>query len=99
MGRYLDIVRQAAAESLAPVQTGHVRLTTSSAAVIEATFRPAADVSTHESVSPTNTQFPPCPVYGATRYWISRGLVRCGSKSCYSAPRFVLVSIEFHPVQ
>jgi hypothetical protein len=69
------------------------------AAIIEATFKPTVDpVLRQVNVAPANPQFPPCPKCGATRYWISREKVMCGSKSCYSAVRFILTSIEFHPV-
>jgi hypothetical protein len=64
--------------------------------VIEATFRDAPATISDQAISP---EFPPCPVCGATRYWISRGLVLCGSKRCGSAARFVLTSIEFRAVQ
>lgn len=64
--------------------------------VIEATFREAPATIPDQAIS---SEFPPCPVCGAARYWISRGLVLCGSKRCGSAPRFVLTSIEFHAVQ
>lgn len=100
MSRYLDIVREAAAKSVVPGQEERdVLLSRNFGAVIEATFRPASDVAESESVCPRDVQFPPCPVCGASRYWISRGLVRCGSKNCLSAPRFALISVEFHPVQ
>jgi hypothetical protein len=64
--------------------------------VIEATFRPATAPMVDRGVNP---EFPPCPVCGATRYWVSHGLVRCGSKRCLSAPRFILTCIEFRAVQ
>jgi hypothetical protein len=70
-------------------------LTKPSEHLIEATFR----VATEGGSAQTGIQFPQCPVCGATRYWISRGLVLCGSKRCASAPRFVLTSLEFHAVQ
>jgi hypothetical protein len=64
-------------------------------AVIEATFKPIVEVVTTPSSGPT---FPPCPECGGVRYWISRGKVMCGSRACYSAVRFELLKIEFHPV-
>jgi hypothetical protein len=64
--------------------------------VIEATFRDATTTMPDQAISP---EFPPCPVCGATRYWICRGMVLCGSKRCGSAARFVLTSIEFRAVQ
>ena len=69
---------------------------------IEATFRPtAADPvwpQVGAEVVPLNPEFPPCPECGATRYWISGGRVLCGSRRCYSAVRFILTWIEYHPV-
>ncbi len=61
--------------------------------VIEATFRTA-------SVPACRTvEFPPCPICGETRYWLSRGgLVRCGTKRCTSAARFQLISLEIQAV-
>lgn len=76
--------------------------------VIEATFRSATKVgmpvaavehAARQSVTPVNPEFPPWPKCGAARYWISRGMVLCGSRTCYSAVRFVLTKIEYHPVQ
>jgi hypothetical protein len=66
--------------------------------VIEATFRPAPDVARFESAAMLDHQFPPCPECGTRRYWISRGKVMCGSRTCYSAVRFILTSIEYHPI-
>jgi hypothetical protein len=43
-------------------------------------------------------EFPPCPECGATRYWISRSKVMCGSRTCRSAVRFVLTQIEYFPI-
>ena len=68
------------------------------APVIEATFRSAADIGRLEPARVFEHQFPPCPECGASRYWISRGKVMCGSKTCYSAVRFILTNIEFHAV-
>ena len=62
--------------------------------VIEATLCSAAN-STATNSGPT---FPPCPACGGVRYWISQGKVMCGSRTCYSAVRFTLIKIEFHPV-
>jgi hypothetical protein len=39
-------------------------------------------------------EFPPCPECGATRYWLSRGYLRCGSRACNSAARFALVKMS-----
>jgi len=64
-------------------------------AVIEATFSTARAPSSGSAVVP---EFPACPRCGATRYWISRGLLRCGSRACASAPRFVLTSLAFHAI-
>ncbi|MGA7869390.1 MAG: hypothetical protein WCA22_00685 [Candidatus Binatus sp.] len=63
--------------------------------IVEATFRPAADVA---RLAVQDHQFPPCPKCGASRYWISGNKVLCGSKVCYSALRFILTSIQFHPI-
>jgi hypothetical protein len=64
-------------------------------AVIEATFKPTVEEVTTPNSGPT---FPPCPGCGGVRYWISHGKVMCGSRTCYSAVRFELLKIEFHPV-
>jgi hypothetical protein len=64
-------------------------------AIIEATFRIASAPSSDSAVAP---DFPPCPECGATRYWISLGMLRCGSRACASAPRFVLTSLAFHAI-
>lgn len=53
-------------------------------------------VAPREKVVPVNTAFPPCPACNSSRYWISdSGKVVCGS--C-GETRFVLSSIEFHPI-
>jgi len=67
--------------------------------VIQATFRSAAVTEAARQPSAiVDHQFPPCPECGASRYWISRGKVMCGSKACFSAVRFVLISIEYHAI-
>jgi hypothetical protein len=61
--------------------------------VIEATFI-TARASTHN-----DAEFPPCPVCGQVRYWLtSGGRVLCGTKKCASAQRFQMVALKFHPV-
>jgi hypothetical protein len=64
--------------------------------VIEATFTPTQAPSSAPAVA---LEFPPCPVCGATRYWVSRGFLRCGSKRCESQSRFFLTRIEVHSLQ
>jgi len=66
--------------------------------VIEATFRSTADEAARPASALVDHQFPPCPECGASRYWISRGKVMCGSRTCYSAVRFILTSVEYHPI-
>jgi hypothetical protein len=63
--------------------------------VIEVIFRPCED--DRESV-PIEAGFRPCPQCGYTRYWVSRGYLRCGSKACNSAPRFALVAVSYRPI-
>jgi len=70
--------------------------------VIDATFRPTATdpvwPQMGREVIPLDPEFPPCPVCGSPRYWISKGKVMCGSRRCYSAVRFILTSIAYHQV-
>ena len=67
--------------------------------IIEAIFRSAAVTEAARQPSAlVDHQFPPCPECGSRRYWISRGKVMCGSKTCFSAVRFVLTSIQFHAI-
>lgn len=63
--------------------------------IFEATFRRTTD---NADPGLAKVSFPECPECGAIRFWISGGLMRCGSKVCASAPRFVLVALQFHPV-
>jgi hypothetical protein len=70
---------------------------------VEAIFGDAAEwieppLVVGEKVLPMNPEFPPCPVCGSARYWISKGKVMCGSRRCYSAVRFILTRIEYYPV-
>jgi len=112
MGKYLDLIAHPVSEqgprvdnsasAIEPVkkvfpgtQPLEVRDT-----VIEATLRPAIPwPELLATVKPQNPEFPPCPMLGR-RYWIApSGKVVCGSKKCAGAVRFLLKSIEFHPVQ
>ncbi len=66
-------------------------------AVIEATLRPTLPwPDLLAAVRPQNPEFPACPGCHHPRYWISpRGKVVCGK--CGEV-RFVLVAIQYHPV-
>jgi len=75
--------------------------------VIMAMFRSATKVglplapveyAESQAVIPVSPEFPRCPKCGAARYWIARGMVMCGSRTCYSAVRFILTRIEYHTV-
>jgi len=64
-------------------------------AVIELVFKRCEGRVESQLIGPG---FPECPACGATRYWISGGLLRCGSRACASAARFVLTSLAFHTI-
>jgi hypothetical protein len=59
---------------------------------------PLVEYAEPHAVTPVSPEFPPCPKCGSTRYWISRGKVLCGSRTCYSAVRFILTKLEYHQV-
>jgi hypothetical protein len=61
--------------------------------VIEMIFRSCESGSGLVLLEP-GPEFPPCPECGATRSWVSRGYLRCGSRACNSAARFALVKMS-----
>lgn len=61
--------------------------------LIEATFTSAP------APNPGAAEFPPCPVCGQVRYWLAPGgRVLCGSRTCASALRFQLLTLDFRTV-
>jgi hypothetical protein len=99
VSRYLKLIETRNASASETVRAPEV--TKSTPTMVEATFRPTVELGEPQQgpkVIRLNPQFPPCPKCGAVRYWISRGNVMCGSRTCYSAVRFILTSIEFYPV-
>lgn len=63
--------------------------------IIEATFTPATSRAPEQPIAPS---FPDCPVCGQNRYWLARGMVLCGSKTCGSAERFRLLALDYRVV-
>ncbi len=106
MGKYLDLLKSAPARVASvvdhqsqagepPTRGGERRAVGS---LIEATFRPTMELATPEprKTATTNRCFPECPGCHKTRYWIgTSGKVICSS--CGDV-RFVMASIEYHPV-
>ncbi|MGA7871885.1 MAG: hypothetical protein WCA22_13420 [Candidatus Binatus sp.] len=55
-------------------------------------------VEPQPKVTPLDPKFPPCRKCGARRYWITdSGKVVCGGPGCGEV-RYILASIEYHPI-